>query len=181
MTLLYIVVVLFVGCVTGLLGAYGGAKGTSKNWRRVGIPVFLFYIIGGATQSWIIPLISSILLYIATTLPYGIPSVTDSGGEIGRFFYLMTHNIITTDIYTRLTVGLAYSSICLTSLILGNFPIAFLCIIGITANTVWWGAIAGNFRPIIIDIFGWKPYINTTEFLIWFGVGALSVVGLCVG
>ena len=172
------ILILVISCMTGLLWAYGGAKGTSKNWRRVGVPVLLLYTMSGITGAWILPLISCVGLYAATTLPYGTPSANDEGGSIGQFYHLITHNIVLTDALTRMTVGLAYSSICLTSLILGNFPIAVLCIIGITLNTVWWGAIAGNLPVVNIDIFGWKPYINSTEFLIGFGVGLLALIGL---
>ena len=73
--------------ICGFLWSLGGAKGYSLGWRRVGIPIFLLYVVSAMSRTWIVPSISMLLLYISTTLPYGIPSDNDKGGLIGRFFY----------------------------------------------------------------------------------------------
>ena len=152
---------LVVSILSGFLWAYGGAEGTSKNWRRLGVPILLFYFSSLLTGVWLKPLICAVVLYIGTTLPYGIPSPQDDGGDIGKFWYFITHNIVQTNILTRATVGVFYG-------VIAKSPIGFIFIL---INTVLWGAIMGNLRPIEIDIFGWKPYINSTEFLIGLGVG----------
>jgi len=84
-----------IGCtiialITGLLGSFGGAEQTIKNWRRIGIPVIFTIIALVFIQHW---LVLSILAMIGVfCIGYGLPEEDprwglDEGSVIGRFWY----------------------------------------------------------------------------------------------
>ena len=85
--------------VTGLgcafLWAFGGAKGTKKAWRRVGVSLVIGIALALIGKSWL-PLLSIGPAIGILGLGYGIPSyhpdgtVEDEGSTIGKFVF---HNI----------------------------------------------------------------------------------------
>ena len=98
-----------------LIGAYLGALGGQgvKEWRRVVLPI-IFSIIGALSlwSYWGI-LLGTFGIWVA--IGYGIPSGTDSGSTLGRFWYnLLNQNHHLADIFTRGTIGFG---MCLTGLV----------------------------------------------------------------
>ena len=74
--------------VCGFLWAFGGAAGTSKSWRRWGVPLAVCVAIALTRWSWI-PLVSIVPFFAVLTIGYGIPSVNpipegDAGSWLGR-------------------------------------------------------------------------------------------------
>jgi len=105
-----------IGMICGLLGAWAGADGTSKNWRRLLIPAIL-------TVSALLVLhnlycLSILVMAGALSLGYGIPEpiynnehqivgYSDDGSDIGGFWYdVCEGDMLITNYLTRGTVGL---------------------------------------------------------------------------
>jgi len=118
--------------IIGLLGAWGGAEGTSKGWRRWGIPGFLT-IIGLAFGNYWSPII---LAWAGIfSLGYGIPGNGDEGSTLGRFWYKITgQNHLLADIFTKGTISIFLSIILavigLASGHLGSLVITVSLLIG---------------------------------------------------
>lgn len=91
--------------VCGLLWAYGGAKGTSKDWRRVGVGVVIA-LAGLLNSFWALLVI--ITMNVATRPGYGILCIEDKGSLIGKFWLDIVKDKKLTDKLTRVTVGLLY-------------------------------------------------------------------------
>jgi len=78
--------------LVALLWAWGGADGTSKNWRRLGAPIVLCLLLAIAKLSWL-PLISILPCFGILTIGYGIPSfhndgsIEDEGSFLGKIIY----------------------------------------------------------------------------------------------
>lgn len=98
--------------VTGLsafLGAFAGAEGTSKNWRRFLIPFALSGLAYGYLKDWRCILIMAMMG--AFSMGYGIPDPPDDGSALGRFWYRlfsfldMTRRNFFTNVFTRGTIG----------------------------------------------------------------------------
>lgn len=78
----------FIGA---LLGAYAGADNTSKNWRRMGIPILVTIVAFIALQN---PLTLILLgIYFALIIGYGIPAWNDKGSMLGKFYYDLIQTI----------------------------------------------------------------------------------------
>ena len=137
---------LWFSCIGGLLGAFGGADRTSKAWRRIGIPLSItLFALFLLRNLWVLSIFSMIG---ALSIGYGIPSLTDEGSIIGRFFYFISNkNAILANIFTRTIVGVA---ICLSVL---SIPI-------IKGN--W--AIYGVISALIIAIFAIISWRNLGTF-----------------
>ena len=90
--------------ITGLLGALGGADYSSCNYRRFGIPIYLFLGASVLIHHW---QAMSILLMIGIFyMGYGIPDATDSGSLLGRFCYkLCRGNIFWANTLCRSIIG----------------------------------------------------------------------------
>ena len=79
--------ILFLAVITimaGLLGAYAGANGTSKNWRRIGVPLLTvvvgFFVLG-------IRAIFLMFRSVALSIGYGFPSPDDDEpSALGAFW-----------------------------------------------------------------------------------------------
>lgn len=121
--------------VTGLsafLGAWAGAEGTSKNWRRFLIPFALSGLAYGHLKDWRTILIMAMMG--AFSMGYGIPDPADKGSALGRFWYNlfsfadMTRRKFFTNVFTRGTVGfmVGLSLICIP-IIKGNWITYILC------------------------------------------------------
>lgn len=162
-----IIIAGLVGVIGGLLGAYGGACQTSKNWRRLGIPILLTVISLCFVFHW---LILSILTMIAVLcIGYGIPDIYgDEGSPLGRFYFrLFNDSELYANIFTRGTVALLA---CLTLIYI---PILSGEWIKYTLSSV--GIIA------IFSILSWRSLGSVyiiNKWLIWAEVltyGALSL------
>ena len=146
---------ILLGVTCGFLGAWGGAEGTSKNFRRVGIPVIISLALWNL---W------GLLLWIPLSMGYGIPCFNDKGSLIGRFFYKLTNESqFWASVFTRMVIGLLCGIII--AFLIGNvLPIPIL------------GTVMPLFGAVIktepqVKIFG--KVLNTEEMIIW------GVTGLC--
>jgi len=97
-----------IGIIGGLLGAWGGADGTSKAWRRVGLTIlYTAYALFKFRSIWAL---SIGLIFIPLTFGYGVPDSTDSGSTLGKFYYNLFKKFknqhLLTDILTRGTIAL---------------------------------------------------------------------------
>jgi len=121
------------GIIGGLLGAWGGAEQTDKNWRRVGLPILITLIALIVIKHWLVLSILSLIAVLC--LGYGIPDSTDNGSPLGRFYYfLFNENELLTNLFTRGTIGL-FSCLTLLSvpILLGNWLTYLIVCVIITA------------------------------------------------
>lgn len=101
-----------IGLIGGLLGAWGGADGTSKAWRRILLPVVIAIYACFALKTWLGLALLGLIWVL--TLGYGIPDATDDGSDIGAFWYnLFNGNHLLADYFTRGTIG----ALCVLALI----------------------------------------------------------------
>jgi len=106
------IIAFLLGIIGGLLGAWGGASNTDKNWRRLGIPILITLIGLIVIKHWLVLSILSLIGILS--MGYGIPDYSDSGSPLGRFYYnLFKGNNFFTNVFTRGTIGLLS---CLTLL-----------------------------------------------------------------
>ena len=125
----------------GLLGAYSGAEGTSKAFRRFGIPLLVLAFSGFYLRD--IRVFGVLLMSLPLSMGYGVPSPgEDKGSFIGRLYYKLTKsNHYLTNLLTRGTVGLLISlSLIVIPIIKGNwlvYIIGSLVIIGVYATLSW--------------------------------------------
>ena len=99
-----------IALFSGLIGAFAGADGTSKAWRRYVLPLSFLGLIWSNMSSWwsftVLGMIG------AFSLGYGVPDSNDGGSPIGRFWYEVfilyrqRRRHVLTDIFTRGTVSL---------------------------------------------------------------------------
>jgi len=82
-----------IGLLGGFLGAFGGAGGTSKAWRRIGLTlIYTIYALISLRNWWALTIIS---VFYPLTCGYGIPEHRkgeDKGSAIGRFWYKLFLN-----------------------------------------------------------------------------------------
>ena len=117
--------------VGGWLGAFGGADGTSKAWRRILIPGLLTsYAFSNTSSVFVITIMS---MSFVLSIGYGIPSETNSGSTLGRFYYkLFKGNHLLADLATRGTIGkLIALSLVSIPIIKGNWITYLLGSLGI--------------------------------------------------
>lgn len=142
-------IILLVSIIAGLLGSYAGCDGTSKAWRRFGIPALIMLFALFFIPSWW--LITIMFMSFALSLGYGLPSIfpPDEGSFIGRFWYKKTDNYKLSEILTRLTIGLG---IILTLIVI---PIL---------NGNWLQYFFSGFAFILINvIFGGNAIVKNEE------------------
>jgi len=126
-----------IAFLCGILGAYGGADGTIKNWRRIVIPVIITIVAYLTLHNSLVLILLGI--YIAFAMGYGIPDgppPLDQGSIVGRFWYnLFNHNHLLADIFTRGTVGLLVSLflICIP-IIKNNWFVYIISSVGVTVT-----------------------------------------------
>lgn len=125
-----------IGLLGGMLGAWGGADGTSKAWRRVGLTIL--YTVYGILMLRSFWALSIGLVFIPLTFGYGIPDpITydkpDKGSNIGRFWYKVFKiypeykRHFRADLATRSTVALIImTSIIIVPILKGNWGQYFL-------------------------------------------------------
>lgn len=124
------------------LGTYAGSHGTSKNWRRIGIPIAISIYGLMSVGFWG-------LLGLLTTIPlrmgYGIPSSTDEGSRFGKFFSKFTKNERILDILVRGTIGIIFSlTLIYFPIIIGFWDDYLFGSIVIVGGYVLFGALIGN-------------------------------------
>lgn len=101
-----------IALLGGFLGSFGGADGTSKAWRRVGLTIlYTLYALLKLRNPWAL---SVVCVFGPLTMGYGVPCLLsgDKGSTIGKFWYHIFHlyevktRQLYTNIATRSTVAL---------------------------------------------------------------------------
>lgn len=90
--------------LVAFLWAFAGAEGTSKNWRRIGVPL----VICGLATAWcrsLIPLLGFAPFHFVLRLGYGIPDAGDEGSMLGRFWWKRLGDEEKAQFATRMTYG----------------------------------------------------------------------------
>jgi len=150
--------ILIITC--GFLGGWAGAEGTSKNWRRIGIPV----IIALAKWNWW-GLLSAAPLRLGYGIPDGPPPL-DQGSLIGRFFYykVTKENPFWAAVCTRFVIGV----------LLGGT-------IAVVVRNIWPIPILGITMPLFGAVIKTEPQIkvfgkvlNTEEIIIYAIMGGCA-------
>ena len=160
--------------ICGLLGSYAGAEGTTKNWRRIGIPLFLTSI--ACITLWHLAPLSLLLLYIPFMMGYGVPCWNDKGSLVGRFWYNLLKKRHTywektlqekASILTRGTIGKLIGLTAISiPIIKGNWLTYVFCNMGIVlvyAGLSWKGL--GSFKFLGKDLI-------ISEFVTYLAVGS---------
>ena len=116
-----------VTSLSAFLGAWGGAEGTNKNWRRFLIPFALSGLAYGHLKDWKCILIMGMMGVFS--MGYGIPDLTDEGSALGRFWYKITHQkVLLANIFTRATIGFMVGlSLIWIPIIKGNWLTYLIC------------------------------------------------------
>jgi len=155
----------------GWLGAFGGADGTSKIWRRILIPGLLTSYAFSNTHSVLVITIMS--MAGALSIGYGIPSETDSGSTLGRFWYkIFKGNHLLADLATRGTIAkLIALSLISIPIIKGNWIIYGLGLIGIilTNSLLSWRNL-GTYKLF-------RKELSWSETLTW---GLITLCGIII-
>ena len=160
----------------GFLGCWAGAEGTSKGWRRIGIPLLITAV---AYFTFKNPLVLSILSLIGVlSIGYGIPSPNDPDpSALGEFWYKITKNIQLTTVLVRLTLGLLQTlSLIALPIITKNWSLYFMCSFFIVAVNVIFGALCD--KEGAIKLFGKELLIE--EFLIYFFLTIFALIQMGV-
>ncbi|MHA1789176.1 MAG: hypothetical protein ACTSXT_08110 [Candidatus Helarchaeota archaeon] len=120
------------GFIIMFFGTYAGSEGTSKDWRRIGIPIIFFLpsllITHFSPYSLII-----LLQHLIFRIGHGIPSKNDEGSLLGKYFWKLTNQSeFWTNFYVRGIKGL-FLSFCFIgiSILKGNWFELFYCTLGI--------------------------------------------------
>ena len=166
----------------GLLGAFAGSEGTSKNWRRIIIPlIFTFCAFLELKSFWVVLLM---IQSACLSMGYGIPDYKwyytggDEGSTLGKFWYNIfnknenEHKTFWANVFTRGTIGLGIvSSFLVIPILKNNWLFYFLGSLGIVlvyAFNSW-----GGYGQFIIK---WK---NKTYYLLKVDFITYSVLGIC--
>lgn len=130
-----------ISIIAGLLGAWGGAEGTSKAWRRIGIPLILTLLALFTIKNWWVLTIMSLAGVLS--LGYGMPTPDDpKPSKLGKFFYrLFKNNMWKATIATRATLGLLQGLAFLSvPIIKGNWGLyGIVCAVLVLVNAVFGG------------------------------------------
>ena len=155
----------------GLLGAFAGADGTSKAYRRFGLPIL--HLITAIIKYWHLSVGFIIFHAIGLSLGYGIPSynsdgtLEDAGSKIGAFWYkALKNNHRKADLATRMTIGLLKAiPFVIIPILTGKWLIyAIVAVLAILVNVI----IGGLLHPKgMITVL--KKELLLEEFYIYFG------------
>lgn len=133
-----LILALALGC--GFASMWAGAEGTEKNWRRLLIPGIsaLFGILINMNL-WYICLMARAG---ALSLGYGLPTTSDKGSAIGRFWAIWFRNNMTVhNAFVRGTIGFVKGVSILVVPILSQHWIHWIfAIILLMINNMLWGA-----------------------------------------
>jgi len=162
-----------IGLFSGLLGAWAGADGTSKAWRRFVLPLlYLGLIWQNMSSLWCLTVLG---MMGAFSLGYGIPDFNDlDGSPIGRFWwevfslYPMKKHLLS-DVFTRGTIGLL---VCISLI---GIPI-------VKGN--WLEYLLGStVISVVYSVFSWRD-LGTFEFrgkrLLYSEMFVYTVIGIVV-
>lgn len=160
--------------VCAFLGAFAGAEGTNKNWRRFLIPFALSGLAYRHLKDWRCILIMTMMG--AFSLGYGIPDETDEGSGIGRFFYRIFHqNVLLANIFTRATIGFIVSlSLIWIPIIKGNWLTYLVCslIVKSVYGSISWRDLGGYWFKgkylLLVDIIVYSTIGLIASILIYF-------------
>jgi len=133
---------LFFGTIGGLLAAFGGAKNTTKGWRRLGIPLLITLSALCIMRNWWVLSIMSMagVLSIGYGMPGFVPGWEDEGSTLGQFWYYRllkrgynaTKTNLLANILTRATIGLLMCiSVVSIPILKGNWIVYGLSSLGI--------------------------------------------------
>lgn len=154
-----------IAILGGFLGTWAGADGTSKAWRRIGLPIIHTLTALCTLRNWLVILIMTHAGGLS--LGYGIPDPTDEGSAIGKFWYkCLKNNHRRADIATRLTVGVVKTlPFVIIPILIGKWLIyAIIAVLAVLVNDF----IGGYWHPKgMITVF--KKKLLLEEFLIYFG------------
>jgi len=159
---------ILLALICGFLGAWGGAKGTNKNWRRILIPSIITLFALCVMHNWWC--LSLMLLSIAFSTGYGIPDPTDDGSALGKFWYnFFNNNELRANMATRGTIGLMVNIFLLVLPILkSNWNIYIPCFLVIIAVYIF---------------FSWKDLGGLWvkgKYLLWSDLLVYGTIGIVV-
>jgi len=167
-----------VAFLISFLGAFAGSEGTSKNWRRMGIPVvFLICAICKFFFSfWVFTIaVQHLFFRLGWGTPSFVPGYEDEGSTLGKLFYkVFKGNEFFTNVFTRGTVG---TMLALTFIgipfITGNWFEYAYCSLGIILSfaLIAWR----NLGEYTFTIKGKKYYCCRSDVLVF---GILGIAGL---
>ena len=165
--------------ICGYLGAYGGAEGTTKAFRRYGIPAFIAVLCGIFLR---VPWVIAVFGFAGvSSIGYGIPSKNDEGSTLGAFWFDCCDfadkhlRPVLATILTQATLGVAYAS---NMVILALFA-KNMGILPALSGVV----IAGNALTVVWDKFG--QYSLFGKKLLWsetirFGITGAAYVAISI-
>lgn len=161
--------ILLIGCA--VLWALGGS--VDKLIRRIGVGALIAllavvsYILHGLSWYGIwMPISVFPLMWLMTSIGYGIPDNNDDGSPIGKFWWEFTGHVkFRTLLYTRLTVAILYAVAILPLACIGD-GMFLLAAPLLVVNTILWSVFIE--APAISQIW------NTEELLIGAGIGLAS-------
>jgi hypothetical protein len=150
--------------IAGFLGALGGAENSNKNFRRIGLPLFLAGIAWQQFHNWYI--FSIFLMIPILCIGYGLNSL------LYRVFYaLFGHNGLLADIFTRSTLGCLLScTLAPIALITQNY---LLFIVGMLTIILVFGSL--SWRDLGSFKFQGKQLI-WSEFIPYASIGIVSLI-----
>lgn len=125
--------ILVMSLICGLMGAWTGANGSSKLWRRLMIPIVLTVFAYITLNNHLV--VEMLLMFPVLSIGYGIPTPpNDPGSGLGSFWYkICKGNGLMATGFTRATIGVL--------LIIANMSIPVI-------TGAWWpvfGVFAGVF------------------------------------
>lgn len=169
-----------IAFLISFFGAIAGSEGTSKDWRRLGIPLVLLPCAIYSTMSiWsLFILVQHFVFRLGHGIPTFIKDFEDDGSLLGRFFYYtLGKNELLANIFTRGTIALL---LCLTFIFIpvlkGNWFEYFYCSAGIIlafALLIW-----RNLGVYTFTIKGKKYYCCKSDVLVFgiYGMLALKII-----
>lgn len=168
-----------IAFLISFFGAFAGSEGTSKNWRRIGIPlVFIICavykcIFGDWGMSfWIFTIATQ---HLTLRLGWGIPDPTDEGSTLGKFWYkIFKGKLFWINVFTRGTIALMLAlSFIGCPIITGNWLEYVYCSLGIVLSfaLIAWR----NLGEYTFTIKGKKYYCCKSDVIVF---GILGIAGL---
>lgn len=133
-----IIIIIITAIISGFLSAMAGSDKFPKYLRRYVMPglIFLSCFIN-TFNFWCICLI---FMAVSLSMGHGIPSSTDKGSTIGRFWAKIINNSNYQDILTRITLSLVLSlSLIFVPIITNNWVLFFISSFLISLNMVVFG------------------------------------------
>lgn len=161
--------IFFIGIITAILGALGGADKIPKAIRRVLIPLLITIIaLVFIKNLWVISILSMIGVL---SIGYGIPDdySHDEGSFLGRFYYKLFNDETLSNIGVRGTIGLLLGISLLSIPILTGIWIKWIIgTFGIILENIIFGPMKGIYK-----LFGKELLLSET--LVYLTLGIISI------